>query len=59
MQNGVWSAFPYIVLSVSIVFSGMLCDKIIAWGRLKKVVVRKIFTGLGKTSFCQKFLSLL
>ena len=50
-SNGLLSSIPYVVVTIVIIFSGMLSDKIIESNRFKKRNVRVCFSVLGKLKF--------
>ena len=49
-SNGLFSSIPYLTVTLVIIISGILGDRIIASNRFKKNNVRKFFSVLGKVS---------
>ena len=56
-SNGLFSSIPYLTVTLVIIISGILGDRIIASNRFKKNNVRKFFSVLGKVSWILNNLS--
>jgi hypothetical protein len=48
-SNGLFSSIPYFTITIVIIISGILGDKIVASNHFKKNNVRKLFSVLGKS----------